>query len=101
MNELLNKLIELGLKEEEAKSLTDKAIKGYVLKEDYDVLKGEIKVHQDKATELSKTVKELQKEADNSEVLKLKLEDLQNNLASKDKEIEKVKFDFKLESKMK
>ena len=101
MNELLNKLIELGLKEEEAKSLTDKAIKGYVLKEDYDVLKGEIKVHQDKATELSKTVKELQKEADNSEVLKLKLEDLQNNLASKDKEIEKVKFDFKLEAKMK
>ena len=101
MQNILNKLIELGLKEEEATTLIDSTKEKYVSKEEYDVLKGEIKVHQDKAKELSKTVKTLQKDVDASEALKLKLEDLENSLTNKDKEIEKVKFDYKLEAKMK
>ena len=101
MQNILNKLIELGFKEEEATTLIDSTKENYVYKEEYDVLKGEIKVHQDKAKELSKTVKTLQKDVDASEALKLKLEDLENSLTNKDKEIEKVKFDYKLEAKMK
>ena len=101
MQKIIDKLKELQVNEEEITALIDEAKAGYVLKEEYDVLKGEIKVHQDKATELSNTVKTLQKDVDASEALKLKLEDLQNNLTAKDKEIEKVKFDYKLEAKMK
>ena len=101
MDKILAKLVELGMDKEEAQTLTNSVTEGYVTKEDYDVLKGQIKVHEDKAKELSKTVKTLQKDVDSSEALKLKLEDLENSLASKDKEIEKVKFDFKLEAKMK
>ena len=101
MQKIIDKLKELQVNEEEIAALIDEVKAGYVLKEEYDVLKGEIKVHQDKATELSNTVKTLQKDVDASEALKLKLEDLQNNLTAKDKEIEKVKFDYKLEAKMK
>ena len=101
MQKIIDKLKELQVNEEEIAALIDETKAGYVLKEEYDVLKGEIKVHQDKATELSNTVKTLQKDVDASEALKLKLEDLQNNLTAKDKEIEKVKFDYKLEAKMK
>ena len=101
MQKIIDKLKELQVNEEEITALVNEVKAGYVLKEEYDVLKGEIKVHQDKATELSNTVKTLQKDVDASEALKLKLEDLQNNLSNKDKEIEKVKFDYKLEAKMK
>ena len=101
MEQILTKLIELGMKEEEAKELTSKAVSNYISKEDYNVLKGQVEVYENNTKELNKTVKALQKDVDANEALKLKLEDLQNNLASKDREIEKVKFDYKLEAKMK
>lgn len=101
MDKLLNKLIELGMSKEDAKALIEEVSGSYVAKEDYDVLKGQMTVHEDKAKELNKTIKALQKDADASEALKLKLEALEEDLTKKDKEIEKVKFDFKLEAKMK
>lgn len=101
MEVIKKKLLELGIEEAKADELIKEALSGYIAKEDYDVLKGQVKVHEDKAKELSKTVKELQKDVDASEALKLKLDDLEGKLSSKDKEIEKVKFDYKLEAKMK
>ena len=101
MKKIIDKLIELGMEKEEAKTFIDEVKAGYILKEEYDVLQGQMTVYEEKTKELSKTVKTLQKDVDASEALKLKLEDLENNLASKDKEIEKVKFDYKLEAKMK
>lgn len=101
MDKILNKLVELGMDKEEAKTFINEVKGLYVSKEDYDVLQGQMTVHEEKAKELSKTVKTLQKDVDASEALKLKLEDLQNSITAKDKEIEKVKFDFKLEAKMK
>lgn len=101
MKKIIDKLVELGMEKEEAKTFIDEVKAGYILKEDYDVLQGQVSVYEEKTKELSKTVKTLQKDVDASEALKLKLEDLENNLASKDKEIEKVKFDYKLEAKMK
>ena len=101
MKKIIDKLIELGMEKEDAKTFIDEVKAGYILKEEYDVLQGQMTVYEEKTKELSKTVKTLQKDVDASEALKLKLEDLENNLASKDKEIEKVKFDYKLEAKMK
>lgn len=101
MKKIIDKLKELQVNEEEITALIDEAKAGYVLKEEYDVLKGQVSVYEEKTKELSNTVKTLQKDVDASEALKLKLEDLQNNLTAKDKEIEKVKFDYKLEAKMK
>lgn len=101
MKKIIDKLKELGMNEEDVKVLVDEAKADYVLKSDYDVLKGQMQVHEDKTKELNKTIKTLQKDVDASEALKLKLEDLQNSITAKDKEIEKVKFDFKLEAKMK
>lgn len=101
MKKIIDKLKELGMNEEDIKTLIDEEKANYVLKTDYDVLKGQVQVHEDKAKELNKTIKTLQKDVDANEALKLKLEDLENSLTAKDKEIEKVKFDFKLEAKMK
>lgn len=101
MKKIIDKLVELGMEKEEANTLVEEVKGLYISKEEYDVLKGEVKVHQDKTKELNDTVKALQKDVDASEALKLKLEDLENNLTAKDKEIEKVKFDYKLEAKMK
>ena len=101
MEAIKKKLLELGMEQTEIDELVKEALTGYIAKEEYDVLQGQVKVHEDKAKELSKTVKELQKDVDASEALKLKLDDLEGKLSSKDKEIEKVKFDFKLEAKMK
>ena len=101
MEAIKKKLLELGMEQTEIDELIKEALTGYIAKEEYDVLKGQVKVHEDKAKELSKTVKELQKDVDASEALKLKLDDLEGKLGAKDKEIEKVKFDFKLEAKMK
>ena len=101
MEVIKKKLLELGMEQTEIDELIKEALTGYIAKEEYDVLKGQVKVHEDKAKELSKTVKELQKDVDASEALKLKLDDLEGKLGAKDKEIEKVKFDFKLEAKMK
>lgn len=101
MEEIKKRLLELGVEQSEIDELCKEALTGYIAKEDYDVLQGQVKLHEDKAKELSKTVKELQKDVDASEALKLKLDDLEGKLSSKDKEIEKVKFDFKLEAKMK
>ena len=101
MEAIKKKLLELGMEQTEIDELVKEALNGYIAKEEYDILQGQVKVHEDKAKELSKTVKELQKDVDASEALKLKLDDLEGKLSSKDKEIEKVKFDFKLEAKMK
>lgn len=101
METIKKKLLELGVEQSEIDELTKDVFTGYVTKEEYDVLQGQVKVHEDKAKELSKTVKELQKDVDASEALKLKLDDLEGKLSDKDKEIEKVKFDYKLEAKMK
>lgn len=101
MEAIKKKLLELGMEQTEIDELVKEALTGYIAKEEYDILQGQVKVHEDKAKELSKTVKELQKDVDASEALKLKLDDLEGKLSSKDKEIEKVKFDFKLEAKMK
>ena len=101
MEVIKKKLLELGMEQAEIDELVKEALNGYIAKEEYDILQGQVKVHEDKAKELSKTVKELQKDVDASEALKLKLDDLEGKLSSKDKEIEKVKFDFKLEAKMK
>lgn len=101
MEAIKKKLLELGVEQTEIDELCKDVYSGYVTKEDYDVLQGQVKVHEEKAKELSKTVKELQKDVDASEALKLKLDDLEGKLSSKDKEIEKVKFDYKLEAKMK
>lgn len=101
MEAIKKKLLELNVEQAEIDELVKEALTGYIAKEEYDILQGQVKVHEDKAKELSKTVKELQKDVDASEALKLKLDDLEGKLSSKDKEIEKVKFDFKLEAKMK
>lgn len=101
MEAIKKKLLELGMEQTEIDELVKEALTGYIAKEEYDILQGQVKVHEDKAKELSKTVKELQKDVDASEALKLKLDDLEGKLGAKDKEIEKVKFDFKLEAKMK
>ena len=101
MEVIKKKLLELGMEQTEIDELVKEALTGYIAKEEYDILQGQVKVHEDKAKELSKTVKELQKDVDASEALKLKLDDLEGKLGAKDKEIEKVKFDFKLEAKMK
>ena len=101
MEAIKKKLLELGMEQTDIDELVKEALTGYIAKEEYDILQGQVKVHEDKAKELSKTVKELQKDIDASEALKLKLDDLEGKLSSKDKEIEKVKFDFKLEAKMK
>ena len=101
MEAIKKKLLELGVEQTEIDELVKEALTGYIAKEEYDILQGQVKVHEDKAKELSKTVKELQKDVDASEALKLKLDDLEGKLGAKDKEIEKVKFDFKLEAKMK
>ena len=101
MEAIKKKLLELNVEQAEIDELVKEALTGYIAKEEYDILQGQVKVHEDKAKELSKTVKELQKDVDDSEALKLKLDDLEGKLSSKDKEIEKVKFDFKLEAKMK
>ena len=101
MEVIKKKLLELGMEQTEIDELIKEALTGYIAKEEYDILQGQVKVHEDKAKELSKTVKELQKDVDASEALKLKLDDLEGKLGAKDKEIEKVKFDFKLEAKMK
>ena len=101
MEAIKKKLLELNVEQTEIDELVKEALTGYIAKEEYDILQGQVKVHEDKAKELSKTVKELQKDVDASEALKLKLDDLEGKLGAKDKEIEKVKFDFKLEAKMK
>lgn len=101
MEAIKKKLLELNVEQAEIDELIKEALTGYIAKEEYDILQGQVKVHEDKAKELSKTVKELQKDVDASEALKLKLDDLEGKLGAKDKEIEKVKFDFKLEAKMK
>lgn len=101
MEAIKKKLLEFGMEQAEIDELVKEALTGYIAKEEYDILQGQVKVHEDKAKELSKTVKELQKDVDASEALKLKLDDLEGKLSIKDKEIEKVKFDFKLEAKMK
>lgn len=101
MEAIKKKLLELNVEQTEIDELIKEALTGYIAKEEYDILQGQVKVHEDKAKELSKTVKELQKDVDASEALKLKLDDLEGKLGAKDKEIEKVKFDFKLEAKMK
>ena len=101
MEAIKKKLLELNVEQAEIDELVKEALTGYIAKEEYDILQGQVKVHEDKAKELSKTVKELQKDVDASEALKLKLDDLEGKLGAKDKEIEKVKFDFKLEAKMK
>ena len=101
MEAIKKKLLELNVEQAEIDELVKEALTGYIAKEEYDILQGQVKVHEDKAKEFSKTVKELQKDVDASEALKLKLDDLEGKLSSKDKEIEKVKFDFKLEAKMK
>lgn len=101
MNKIKNKLAELGVEQSEIDELFKDVLNGYVTKEEYDILQGQVKVHEDKAKELSNTVKDLQKDVDATEALKLKLDDLEGKLSNKDKEIEKVKFDYKLEAKMK
>lgn len=101
MENIKKKLLEFGMEQTDIDELCKDVYSGYVTKETYDVLQGQVKVYEDKSNELSNTIKELQKEADVNEALKLKLNDLEGRLSDKDKEIEKVKFDYKLESKMK
>ena len=101
MENIKKKLLEFGMEQTDIDELCKDVYSGYVTKETYDVLAGQVKVYEDKSNELSNTIKELQKEADVNEALKLKLNDLEGRLSDKDKEIERVKFDYKLESKMK
>lgn len=101
MDKIKKKLAELGVEQSEIDELFKDVLNGYVTKEEYDILQGQVKVYEDKAKELSNTVKDLQKDVDATEALKLKLDDLEGKLSNKDKEIEKVKFNYKLEAKMK
>ena len=101
MENIKKKLLEFGMEQTDIDELCKDVYSGYVTKETYDVLSGQVKVYEDKSNELSNTIKELQKEADVNEALKLKLSDLEGRLSDKDKEIERVKFDYKFESKMK
>ena len=97
MDMILNKLIELGMVEEDAKSLID-GVKGkYVSIEDYNTTKAEIYVYKTNADNLNETIKNLEKEAGLSESLKLQIEDYKSKMADKDSQIQKIKYDSKLE----
>lgn len=97
MNELYNKLLSLNVSEEEAKGLIENAKKEYIKVEDYNSLKAENELYKTNEKELNKTIKELEKENNLSEGLKLQLEDYKNKISEKDKQLEKIKYNSKLE----
>lgn len=97
MKAILDKLIELGMSEEDATALTNTEKEKYTSIDDYNTLKAEIEVYKTNSNTLNDTIKNLEKEAGLSETLKLQIEDYKNKVADKDKQIEKIKYDAKLE----
>lgn len=97
MDIILNKLIELGMAEEEAKTFIDEVKGNYVSIEDYNTTKAEIDVYKTNSETLNETIKNLEKEAGLSESLKLQIEDYKSKMADKDNQIQKIKYDSKLE----
>ena len=97
MDILLQKLIELGMPEEEANTLIEEQKAKYVSVDDFNTTKAEIEVYKNNADTLNETIKSLEKEAGLSESLKLQIEDYKTKMADKDSQIQKIKYDAKLE----
>lgn len=97
MEKLLQKLIELGMPEEEAKALVEEQKANYVTIDEHNTVKAEVDVYKTNAETLNETVKNLEKEAGLSESLKLQIEDYKSKVADKDKQIEKIQYEAKLE----
>ena len=97
MEKIFNKLIEMGMDKEEATNLIAEEKSKYISIEDYNTTKAEIDVYKANADTLNDTIKNLEKEANLSESLKLQIEDYKNKVADKDNQIQKIKYDAKLE----
>jgi hypothetical protein len=97
MENILNKLIELGMIEDDAKSFIEEEKSKYISLEDFNTTKAEIEIYKTNTDALNETIKNLEKEAGLSESLKLQIEDYKNKMADKDSQIQKIKYDAKLE----
>lgn len=97
MEVILNKLIELGMAEEEAKALVEEQKANYISIDEHNTVKAEIDVYKTNSETLNETIKNLEKEAGLSESLKLQIEDYKAKVADKDSQIQKIKYDAKLE----
>ena len=97
MEKILEKLLELGLDKEEATQLVENEKSKYVTVEEYNTAKAEIDVYKNNTDSLSETIKGLEKEVGLSESLKLQIEDYKAKIEDKDNQIQKIKYDTKLE----
>ena len=97
MKTILDKLVELGMEQEEANALVEAEKSKYIPVEEHNTTKAEIEVYKTNADTLNETIKNLEKEVGLSETLKLQIEDYKTKMADKDNQINKIKYEAKLE----
>lgn len=97
MKSILDKLIELGMTQEEANALIEAEKANYISIDTHNAVKAEMEVYKNNAKDLNATIKNLEKEAGLSETLKLQIEDYKTKMEDKDNQIKKIQYDAKLE----
>ena len=97
MKNILDKLVELGMNQEEANALIEAEKANYIALDTYNTTKAEMEVYKTNANTLNETIKNLEKEVGLSETLKLQIEDYKTKMEDKDNQIKKIRYDSKLE----